>query len=139
LPLCDIGWGRNAFRKLIRRIEFFILYELAQPFGTLLVIIQFQEPKLGGPDGRAYEFIHVALVLGIEEEFTVLSNMLLELFLKLDHVLQNQLLLWRVFLVVYGGVGVLELSTPFQLLVDHVLSFLEEFIQLLLLPLVVVF
>ena len=53
--------------------------------------------------------------------------MLLELFLELNHMLEDQLLLGRVLFVIdlrWVEGGVLELTAPFEFLVYHVLPLL---------------
>ena len=105
--------------------------ELAQPLRALLVVVQFQEAQFGGTDSGADKLVYVALVLGVEEQLSVLTDVLLELLLELDHVLQHQLLLWRVLTVGQTrALLLLELAATFELLVDNVLAALEELEQL---------
>lgn len=110
LPLGHIGRRGYAFGELIRRIKFLILYKLIQPFGTFLIIVQLQKPKLRGPDCRTNELINITLIFWIQEQFAILSDMLLELFLELYDMLKDQLLLWCVFSVANGWSRMFELS-----------------------------
>lgn len=132
MPASNIGWRRNTFWELIRRIQLFILNKLAESLGAPLIIIELKESQLGRPDSGTDKFINVALVFGVKKQLTVFADVLLELFLKLDHVFEYQLFLWSVLLVVQRRTAVLELPAPLQLLVYHVLTLLIKFVQLLL-------
>lgn len=106
--------------------------ELAEPLSTLLVVVKLQKSKFGGANSGANKLIDFALVLGEEEEFSVLSDVLLKLLLELDDMLKNQFFFWGIFLVGDGrGLLVFELSAPLYLFVDDYLSTLEVLQQLL--------
>lgn len=133
LPPRHVGRTWNAPRKLIWRVEFFILNELAEPLGALFVVIEFQEAKFGGSDSGAYELVDITLVFGVEEKFSVLSNVLLELLLELDDMLEHKFFLGRVLAIGDSGrLFLFEFPTPFEFLVDDVLASLEEFKQLVI-------
>ena len=73
------------------------------------------------------KIVHVTLVLGGEEKLAIWADVLLELFLELNHMLEDQLLLGRVLFVIdlrWVEGGVLELTAPFEFLVYHVLPLL---------------
>jgi hypothetical protein len=89
LPPGHIGWTRYAFGEFVRRIQFLILYKLAKSLGALFVVIKLQKSKLGRPDSGAYKFVHFALIFGEEEEFSIFSNVLLELFFELDDMFED--------------------------------------------------
>ena len=65
LPAGYVGGTGYAPGKLIRRVQFLILYELAEPLCALLVVIEFQEAEFGRADSGAYKLIDLALVLGV--------------------------------------------------------------------------
>lgn len=108
------------------------MYELAESLSTLLVIVKLQKSKFGGSNGRAYEFIDVAFIFGIEKQLAIFSDMLLELFFELDDMLENKFFLGCVFTVGNRRRFLLfEFSTAFEFLVYDVLSSLEELQQLI--------
>ena len=63
------------------------MYELAESLSAFFVVVEFQEAELGGPYGGAYELVDFAFIFGVEEEFPILSDVLLKLFFKLYDVL----------------------------------------------------
>jgi hypothetical protein len=127
LPARHVGRTGDALRELIRRVQLLILHKLAQPLRTFLVVVELEETQFGRSDSGANKFVNVAFVFGVEEELTVLTDVLLELLLELDHVLEDQLLLRSVLAVSDArSLLLLELAATFQLLVYHVLTTLEE-------------
>jgi len=131
LPSRNVGWTRNAFWKLIRRVQLLILYEFAQSFRALLIIIKLKKTKFGGTNGRADELVYIALIFRVEEQLSILAYMLLKLFFELNDMFENELIFgsifsighWRIFLV-------FELSASFEFLIDDLLPSLEEFKKL---------
>ena len=93
MPSGDIGWGGDAFRDLIRRVELLVLDELRETFRAFLVVVELKEAKLSGADGSTDELVHVTLVLGVKEKLAILADVFLELFPELNHMLEDQLLL----------------------------------------------
>jgi hypothetical protein len=127
LPTSNIGWTRNALGELIWRIQFFILDELAESLRTLLVVVKFQEAKFGWADSGADELIDLALVFGIEEELSILTDMLLELLLELNDMFQDKFLLGSVLSIRHSwALLLLKLSAALELFIDDVLPPLEE-------------
>ena len=93
MPSGDIGWGGDAFRDLIRRVELLVLDELRETFSAFLVVVEFKEAKLSGADDSADELVHATLVLGVKKKLAILADVFLELFPELNHMLEDQLLL----------------------------------------------
>ena len=59
MPSGDNGWGGDAFRELIRRVELLVLDKFRETFSAFLVVVEFKEAKLSGVDGSADELVHV--------------------------------------------------------------------------------
>lgn len=131
MPPSHVGWTGDDSRELIWWVEFLILDELAESLSTVLIVVEFEEAEFGGTNGGTDELVDIALVLGVEEQFPLLVEVLMVLFLELDHMFEDEFFLGCVLLVGDPGtVLLLELPASLQLLVDDHLPPLEELQQL---------
>ena len=131
LPASNVGRRRDAFGELIRRIQLFVLDESAESLCALFVVVQFKEPQFGGSDGGAYEFIDIALIFWVEEQFAFLVEVFVVLFFELDDMFEDELFFWSVFSIGQSrGIFFFELPAPFEFLVDDCFSAFEELQQL---------
>ena len=121
LPSGHIGRTGDTFGKFIRRIQLLVLHESTQPLCALLVVVELEESQFSGSDGGADKFVHIALVLGVEEELPLLIEVLMVLFFELDDMFENEFLLGCVLLVGHArSLLLLEVFTALKfLVVDH--------------------
>ena len=125
LPPGHIGRTGNTFGKFIRRIQLLVLHKSAQPLSALLVVVELEESQFGRPDGGAYKFIDIALILGIEEELPLLIEVLMVLLFELDDMFKDQFLLGCVLLIGHPrSLLLLEVFAALKfLVVDHLAPF----------------
>jgi len=99
LPSSHVGWTGNAPRELVGRVKLLVLDELAEALCALLIVIEFEETELGRADCGTNKFVDLALIFWVKEELSVLADVLLELFLKLNDVLEDELFLRRILAI----------------------------------------
>ena len=132
LPSGHIGRTRDTFGKFIRRVQFLILHKSAQPLCTLLVVVELEESQFGRPDGGAYKFVNIALILGIEEELPLLIKVLVILLFELNDMFKDKFLLGCVLLVGHPwSLLLLKVLAALKLLVVDHLAALQKLNELI--------